>query len=88
MSKFNDYFYDSLIEKYRKKLGFKSALDSDYDLLLGLFEIMETEKLDYTNTFRDLSMIISSSDNLKLSEKFSIWLASYKDRLEQRRKQY
>ena len=81
LSKFNDYFYDSLIEKYRKKLGFKSAQDSDYDLLLGLFEIMETEKLDYTNTFRELSKIISSSDNFKLSEKFSIWLASYKDRL-------
>ena len=81
LSKFNDYFYDSLIEKYRKKLGFKSAQDSDYDLLLGLFEIMETEKLDYTNTFRELSKIISSSDNFVLSEKFSIWLASYKDRL-------
>ena len=81
LSKFNDYFYDSLIEKYRKKLGFKSAQDSDYDLLLGLFEIMEIEKLDYTNTFRELSKFISSPDNLKLSEKFSIWLASYKDRL-------
>ena len=81
LRKFNDYFYDSLIEKYRKKLGFKSAQDSDYDLLLGLFEIMETEKLDYTNTFRELSKVISSSDNFNLSEKFSIWLASYKDRL-------
>ena len=65
LSKFNDYFYDSLIEKYRKKLGFKSAQDSDYDLLLGLFEIMETEKLDYTNTFRKLSKIISSPGNFK-----------------------
>jgi uncharacterized protein YdiU (UPF0061 family) len=81
LSKFNDYFYDSLIEKYRKKLGFKSAQDGDYYLLLGLFEIMETEKLDYTNTFRELSKIISSSDNFKLSEKLSIWLTSYKDRL-------
>ena len=81
LNKFNDYFYDSLIEKYRKKLGFKSALDSDYDLLLGLFEIMETERLDYTNTFRDLSMIITSSDDLKLSGNFSSWLASYKARL-------
>ena len=81
LSKFNDYFYDSLIEKYRKKLGFISAQESDYDLILGLFEIMETEKLDYTNTFRELSKIISSSDNFKLSEKLSIWLTSYKDRL-------
>jgi uncharacterized protein YdiU (UPF0061 family) len=70
-----------LIEKYRKKLGFKSTQDSDYDLLLGLFEIMETEKLDYTNTFRELSKIVTSSDNFKLSEKLSIWLTSYKDRL-------
>ena len=69
------------LEQKLKKLGFKSALDSDYDLLLGLFEIMETEKLDYTNTFRDLSMIITSSDDLKLSGNFSSWLASYKARL-------
>ena len=42
---------------------------------------METEKLDYTNTFRELSKIISSPENFKLSKKLSMWLASYKDRL-------
>ena len=81
LSKFNDYFYDSLIEKYRKKLGLKSALDSDYDLLLELFKVMETDNLDYTNTFRDLSKIISLPDNYELSEKLTLWLTSFKDRL-------
>jgi uncharacterized protein YdiU (UPF0061 family) len=42
---------------------------------------METEKLDYTNTFRELSKIISSFDNFQLSEKLSLWVDSYKDRL-------
>ena len=81
LSKFNDYFYDSLIEKFRMKLGLKSALDNDYDLLLGLFEIMEIDNLDYTNTFRNLSKMISSPDDFEFSEKFSPWLTSYKERL-------
>ena len=81
LNNFNGYFYDSLIEKYRKKLGLKSALDSDYDLLLELFKVMETDNLDYTNTFRDLSKIISLPDNYELSEKLPLWLASFKDRL-------
>ena len=81
LSKFNGYFYDSLIEKYRKKLGLKSALDNDYDLLLKLFEVMETDNLDYTNTFRDLSKIISLPGNYKLSKKLTLWISSFKDRL-------
>jgi len=52
-------------EMMKKKLGFITDEPQDADLIKELLDIMEKNKLDYTNTFRDLMNENITNENLK-----------------------
>ncbi len=74
-------FKNKLAELYRKKLGFTKSHNEDAQLIQGLLDIMESEKLDYTNTFRNLSQAVTSVKTNELNSNVSMsWIKSYQER--------
>ena len=74
-------FQNKLAELYRKKLGFTKSHNEDAQLIQGLLDIMESEKLDYTNTFRNLSQAVTSVKTNELNSNVSMsWIKSYQER--------
>ena len=73
-------FQNKLAELYRKKLGFTKSHNEDAQLIQGLLDIMESEKLDYTNTFRNLSQAVTSVKTNELNSNVSMsWIKSYQE---------
>ena len=60
-------FQDCLAELYRKRLGLRKSKNGDAHLIQSLLDIMESEKLDYTNTFRNLAMAVNKDHTAELS---------------------
>jgi len=56
-------FQNTLAELFRKKLGLEQEQSEDAALIQGLLDIMESEKLDYTNTFRNLTQALTEQNN-------------------------
>ncbi|MDA9974077.1 YdiU family protein [Gammaproteobacteria bacterium] len=76
-------FQHTLAELYRKKLGLEQKQSEDAILIQGLLDIMESEKLDYTNTFRNLTQTLSSEATPELNSDIAkSWIASFQDRHE------
>ena len=74
-------FQNKLAELYRKKLGLTKSHNEDAQLIQGLLDIMESEKLDYTNTFRNLSQAVTSIKTNELNSNVSMsWIKSYQER--------
>jgi len=74
-------FQDTLAELYRKKLGLDQAQPEDANLIQGLLEIMESEKLDYTNTFRNLTQALAKKNSPELNSEISkSWIVSFLER--------
>ena len=74
-------FQDTLAELYRKKLGLDLAKPEDATLIQGLLDIMETEKLDYTNTFRNLTQALAEENSPELQSEISkSWVVSFLER--------
>jgi uncharacterized protein YdiU (UPF0061 family) len=74
-------FQKELSSIFRKKLGFEKIKDTN--LIQGLLNIMESEQLDYTNTFRNLSMGLSEIETPELnSEIAKSWIQSFQKRHE------
>ena len=74
-------FQSKLAELYRKKLGLTKSHNEDAQLIQGLLDIMESEKLDYTNTFRNLSQAVTSVKTNELNSNVSMsWIKSYQER--------
>ena len=71
-------FQDTLAELYRKKLGLDLAKPEDATLIQGLLDIMESEKLDYTNTFRNLTQALAEENSPELQSEISkSWVVSF-----------
>ncbi|MDB2677960.1 YdiU family protein [Gammaproteobacteria bacterium] len=71
-------FQDTLAELYRKKLGLDQAQPEDANLIQGLLDIMESEKLDYTNTFRNLTQALAKKNSPELNSEISkSWIVSF-----------
>ena len=78
---YESIFQNKLAELYRKKLGFMTARNEDAQLIQGLLDIMESERLDYTNTFRNLSQAVTSVKTNELNSNVSMsWIKSYQER--------
>ena len=76
-------FQHTLAELYRKKLGLEQKQSEDAILIQGLLDIMESEKLDYTNTFRNLTQALSREATPELNSDIAkSWIASFQDRHE------
>ena len=74
-------FQDTLAELYRKKLGLDLAKPEDATLIQGLLDIMESEKLDYTNTFRNLTQALAEEKSPELQSEISkSWVVSFLER--------
>jgi len=54
LKKFNGYYQDSYLIHFSKKIGINDPVKEDLLLIHKLLEIMQEEKLDFTNTFRNL----------------------------------
>ena len=78
---YESIFQNKLAELYRKKLGFTKSFNGDAQLIQGLLDIMESEKLDYTNTFRNLTQAITEVKTNELNSDIAIsWVKSYQER--------
>tara|TARA_B100001250_G_scaffold377523_1_gene366666 strand:- start:1893 stop:3317 length:1425 start_codon:yes stop_codon:yes gene_type:complete len=78
---YESIFQDTLAEMYRSKLGLKKSNKDDAQLIQGLLDIMESEKLDYTNTFRNLTQAITKAETPELSSDIAkSWIKSYQER--------
>ena len=74
-------FQDTLAELYRKKLGLDQAQPEYANLIQGLLDIMESEKLDYTNTFRNLTQALAKKNSPELNSEISkSWIVSFLER--------
>ena len=70
-----------MAELYRKKLGLELAKPEDATLIQGLLDIMESEKLDYTNTFRNLTQALAEENSPELQSEISkSWVVSFLER--------
>ena len=78
---YESIFQDTLAELYRKKLGLDQAQPEDATLIQGLLDIMESEKLDYTNTFRNLTQALAKKNSPELNSEISkSWIVSFIER--------
>src|SRR5699024_6777976 len=52
---FGDVYMNEWLNGMRKKLGLEKSADRDQELIEQLLKVMHEEKMDYTNTFVDLT---------------------------------
>ena len=78
---YESIFQNKLAELYRKKLGFTKSHNDDAKLIQGLLDIMESEKLDYTNTFRNLTQAVTEVKTNELDSDVAMsWIKSFQER--------
>ena len=78
---YESIFQNKLAELYRKKLGFINSHNEDAQLIQGLLDVMESEKLDYTNTFRNLAQAATEVKTNELNSDVAMsWIKSYQER--------
>ena len=83
---YEEIFQNTLAKLFREKLGLKHDQSEDAALIQGLLDIMESEKLDYTNTFRNLTQALTKNITPELDSDFAkSWIVSYQERQSQRR---
>ena len=75
-------FFKALWQKsLEKKLGLKQDQSEDATLIQGLLDIMESEKLDYTNTFRNLTQALTNKITPELDSAVAkSWIVSFQER--------
>ena len=78
---YEEIFQSTLAELFRKKLGLEQEESEDATLIQGLLDIMESEKLDYTNTFRNLIQALINKTTPELdSDIAKSWIVSFQER--------
>ena len=78
---YEEIFQNTLAELFRKKLGLEQEQSEDAALIQGLLDIMESEKLDYTNTFRNLTQALTNQITPELdSDIAKSWIVSFQER--------
>ena len=81
LQSYETIFQNTLAELYRKKLGFEETQKEDALLIQGLLDIMESEKLDYTNTFRNLTKALTANSTNELNSSIAkSWIESFQGR--------
>ena len=78
---YEEIFQSTLAKLFREKLGLKQDQSEDAALIQGLLDIMESEKLDYTNTFRNLTQALTNKITPELdSDVAKSWIVSFQER--------
>ena len=82
VSEFTDQYKANWLNGMRSKLGIFNQEEEDLTLVNELLEIMSVNKLDYTNTFRDLTIGVNDNTNLYKIGSFGEWFDKWNKRLE------
>ena len=78
---YEEIFKSTLAKLFREKLGLKQDQSEDAALIQGLLDIMESEKLDYTNTFRNLTKALTNKITPELDSAVAkSWIVSFQER--------
>ena len=81
-----DGFEEMWREKYYtvmlKKIGIDCSNPELYFLIDELLSLMETQKMDYTNTFYDLSNSINDDEVQHINPTMKLWLEKWKNHIE------
>ena len=78
---YEEIFQSTLAKIFREKLGLKQDQSEDATLIQGLLDIMESEKLDYTNTFRNLTQALTNKITPELDSAVAkSWIVSFQER--------
>jgi uncharacterized protein YdiU (UPF0061 family) len=78
---YEEIFQNTLAKLFREKLGLKQDKSEDAALIQGLLDIMESEKLDYTNTFRNLTQALTNKVTPELDSAVAkSWIVSFQER--------
>ncbi len=85
VSEFSTLYRAYWFEGMRKKLGLFDEEVEDEVLIQTLLGIMQEQKADYTNTFKDLTLGDFSKAELFKTEAFDTWHKSWKARLEKQK---
>ena len=82
----SEHFTTLWIQEMGKKLGLFSVTQADQALIHGWLQYLEKENLDFTNSFQDLTDLLSQSEAqniFKRTTEFDHFLLSWKKRLKQ-----
>ena len=78
---YEEIFQSTLAKLFREKLGLKQDQSEDAALIQGLLDIMESENLDYTNTFRNLTQALTNKITPELDSAVAkSWIVSFQER--------
>ena len=78
---FPDIFRTHWVAGMRAKLGLFNEEPTDAELAENLLAIMQKQKADFTNTFRDLSGDLMTIEALATDEEFKPWRTLWQERL-------
>ena len=79
---FHKCYSKNWLSGMKVKLGFANDKPEDMDIIKELLDLMTTQNLDYTNTFRMLSFPIKETPPLPQIPKFTDWHRKWQARLE------
>ncbi len=78
---YEEIFQSTMAKLFKKKLGLEQDQFEDAALIQGLLDIMKSEKLDYTNTFRNLTQALTNKLTPELeSDIAKSWIVSFQER--------
>lgn len=80
LSKFENIYNTQYFKNMYLKFGINNSVSKDKELVLEFLTIMESEKLDFTNSFRLLTM--KNYEKISKSEEFKSWLKKYNVRIQ------
>ena len=80
VSKIPEKYKNQWLDEFSTKLGFEKKLPKDESLINEFLNILETEELDFTNSFRSL---LIESTNISKTTQFKEWEHKWKKRLDE-----
>ncbi|MGL5087800.1 MAG: protein adenylyltransferase SelO, partial [Clostridium sp.] len=81
ISEFHDLYLNHWTYGMRKKLGLFNEEDNDKDIIEELLSLMNKYSVDYTNTFRALTLNKYEDTGMAGNEDFHKWIILWKERL-------
>lgn len=82
INEFNALWQKKYYKMMLRKIGFETYEEKNIQLVDDLLEMMKRLKMDYTNTFRNLSLELNSKSDLTDDADFLSWLIEWKDRID------
>ncbi len=82
LSEYGNLYYSNWLKGMRAKLGIFDEEEKDQFLIENLLKLMEEHRLDYTNTFLDLTFARLESDEVYETTQFKSWYDNWQQRLD------